>query len=385
VITVAVVAFAEPSVGGVYQYTQSMVDALATDRSKRYVVLTREGPSPYDGGPFEVRKISHARWHEAAARALVAARAPRAVRRAAARRAGADDVDVFLCPENSFFPHLLLDRPFVYTLHDLQERFLPENFPLHTRLGRRFVRGELARRARRVLCESRFVRDGVVDLLGVRSDRVVVATCPPPRAFLDAAPTALEVRAVRERHALPDDYLFYPAQLWHHKNHPRLLAAFGRIAPAHPELHLVLCGSRQSGYDAMCAARRSLGALAARVLLLGYVPYADLPAIYASARMLVMPSLFESVSIPVWEAFSVGTPVCASNIQALPEQIGDAGVLFDPTDVGSIAAAIERLLGDPALAASLATRGRARMIGFDAASYGAALRAVVDEALEARL
>ena len=60
----------------------------------------------------------------------------------------------------------------------------------------------------------------------------------------------------------------------------------------------------------------------------------DLQAIYKLATALVMPSLFESVSIPIYEAFQAGIPVLASNILAIPEQVGDAGLLFDP-NIGS--------------------------------------------------
>jgi glycosyltransferase involved in cell wall biosynthesis len=380
VTTVAVLALTDASLGGVWQYTRSMVDAVATDRARRYVVVTGPGASPYDGGPLEVRRIASPRRAEALARALVAARAPAAVRRAAVRTPVFDDVDVFLCPENSFFPHLLLDRPFVYTLHDLQERFLPGFFPVHKRLGRRFVRARLARGARHVLCESRFVKESIVSLLGVPADRITVAPSPPPRAFLDAAPSEASIRAVVERHHLPDEYLFYPAQLWHHKNHVRLLDAFERVAARHPGLHLVLTGSRQSGYSRMLARKRALGPLASRVIVLGYVDYAELPALYRRARMLVMPSLFESVSIPIWEAFAAGVPVCASRIQAIPEQVGDAGLLFDPTDPASIAAQIERLLTDRALAAELVARGRARIAELDPRAYAEQLVRVVDEA-----
>ena len=80
-----------------------------------------------------------------------------------------------------------------------------------------------------------------------------------------------------------------------------------------------------------------------------------------SATVAAIPTLFESISIPVYEAFSVGTAVCASNVVALPEQIGDAGLLFDPESADEIAAAISRLLGDPALRRTLVERGFQRM------------------------
>ena len=77
--------------------------------------------------------------------------------------------------------------------------------------------------------------------------------------------------------------------------------------------------------------------LSEQVHHLGYVEQDDLHAIYRLATALVMPSLFESVSIPIYEAFQVGTPVAASGILAIPQQVGDGGLLFDPQSVPSIA------------------------------------------------
>ena len=86
-----------------------------------------------------------------------------------------------------------------------------------------------------------------------------------------------------------------------------------------------------------------------------------------------MPSLFESVSIPIYEAFEVGTPVAASNILAIPEQVGDAGLLFDPKSVDSIKQAILTII-EPKTAHEIAKRGRARMSAMTPERYGAQLQ-----------
>jgi alpha-1,3-rhamnosyl/mannosyltransferase len=87
------------------------------------------------------------------------------------------------------------------------------------------------------------------------------------------------------------------------------------------------------------------------------VPTADLPALYSAAAAFVYPSLYEGFGLPPLEAMACGTPVVCSNAAALPEVTGDAAVLVDPRDEGALAAALERVLDDSALRASL--RGRA--------------------------
>ena len=144
-----------------------------------------------------------------------------------------------------------------------------------------------------------------------------------------------------------------------------------------PDLKLVLTGNKRDGYEAVKSAIDRLG-LNEQVLHLGYVELGDLQAIYKLATALVMPSLFESVSIPIYEAFQVGTPVVASGILALPEQVGDAGLLFDPNSVASISEAMLRIEKDSEAARLLGRRGLARMSAMTPQRHGAELQKLLE-------
>src|SRR6185312_10283005 len=111
-----------------------------------------------------------------------------------------------------------------------------------------------------------------------------------------------QLEAARERMHLPGKFLFYPAQFWPHKNHVRLVEAFRGVVDEIADVSLVLTGKKRDEYDAVMNAVARLG-LAEKVLHLGYVEQRDLHAAYQLATALVMPSLFESVSIPIYEAF----------------------------------------------------------------------------------
>ena len=91
----------------------------------------------------------------------------------------------------------------------------------------------------------------------------------------------------------------------------------------------------------------------------GYVEEEDLPAVYNGADLFVFPSLYEGFGLPVLEAMASGTPVITSNCSSLPEVGGDAAILIDPYDVDAIAEAMQQVLLNPTLAASLRVKGLA--------------------------
>ena len=99
--------------------------------------------------------------------------------------------------------------------------------------------------------------------------------------------------------------------------------------------------------------------------------------LYRLATALVMPSLFESVSIPIYEAFQAGLPVCASNVVGLPEQVGEAALLFDPRNTESIAGTIRRVLTDRELRSKLAERGSRRISEMTFDRYATSLEEII--------
>jgi glycosyltransferase involved in cell wall biosynthesis len=362
-IKLGVVALAGPDNGGTYQYTLSMLQALQYTRGLQ-VTIYGDPQNPdfarlgYPVSPFV----------ESRARQLAALMA---------RRTHVRLPDPFVAEDVLLSPIYALSllhtsKPFAYTLHDLQESYFPENFPWWQRNWRRQVYTQLSERAGRVICESQYVKTDIERLFGVAEEKIAVIAAPPLRQVATDQ-TDDELQSLRVRLQLPDSFLFYPAQFWPHKNHLRLLEAFHEAATEIPNLHLVLTGKKRDEYNAVMSSVSKLG-LDQKVHHLGYIEQADLQAIYKLATALVMPSLFESVSIPIYEAFQAGTPVVASNILAMPEQVGDAGLLFDPRSVASIRDAIVQIARDPAAARQLGKRGQERMSTMTLERYGAQLQ-----------
>jgi glycosyltransferase involved in cell wall biosynthesis len=362
-IKLGVLALAGPDNGGTYQYTLSMLQALR--HTSGFEITLYGNPQNPDftklGYPicgfFESRLLQ--------------------VTALSADRIRIRLPDPFLSQDILLAPIYALallhtSRPFAYTLHDLQENYYPENFSRWQRFWRYQVHSRLLVRARRVICESSYVKTDIIRYFGVPEELTAVMAAPPLRQFL-ADETDEQLQGARIRLRLPEKFLFYPAQFWTHKNHLRLIEAFREVAAEVPDLKLVLTGKKRDQYEAVMNAVDTFG-LKERVCHLGYVEQGDLHAIYRLATALVMPSLFESVSIPIYEAFQVGTPVAASRILAIPEQVGDAGLLFDPTSVASIKDAILGIVRDPEAARLLGKRGRDRMAAMTPERYGAQLQ-----------
>lgn len=372
-IKLGVLALARPDNGGTYQYTLSMLQALSHASGLEITVYGDPQNPDFVKLGYPIRRFSESRRQQVAALAAYRMHIKLPDRFASQ--------DILLAPIYSL-ALLHTAKPFAYTLHDIQENYYPENFSWWQRVWRYQVHAQLLGRAGRVICESRYVKADIIRSFGVREQQAVVITAPPLRPFLaDTSDDRLQGTRIRLR--LPEKFLFYPAQFWVHKNHLRLIEAFAEVVAEVPDLKLVLTGKRRDEYDAVMNAVGKFG-LSDKVCHLGYVEQDDLQAIYELATALIMPSLFESVSIPIYEAFQIGTPVMASNILAIPEQVGDAGLLFDPTSVASIKEAILRMTADPEAARQLGKRGQDRMSAMTPERYGAQLKDLVTEMLETR-
>lgn len=358
--------------GGIFQYIQSMVDALASDKTNTYIIFADESDDRFDGYGLEVRKLAPSNRSGVNqmiifAQLLSGIRQPFFLRKD--EKQAYADIDLFMSPATSVYPHLFLKKPFIFTLHDMQEKYYPHAFSWSERFKRELRNRSLAKSANAVICESNYVKNDIVNFLDAKGDKIAVIQSPPPDFLLSYEAKPENFAAVKRKYDLPDHYVFYPAQCWFHKNHIKLVEAFNIIVNETDEdVSLILSGSQQDNYPKLMAKIEELG-IGHRIKHLGYVDYEDIPYLYRMSKMLVMPTLFESVSIPIYEAFALGVPVCCSNVVALPEQVGDAALIFDPNDPADMADKMVQILRDEHLAAEISARGRQRVRNFDHKGY----------------
>jgi glycosyltransferase involved in cell wall biosynthesis len=234
----------------------------------------------------------------------------------------------------------------VVVIHDVAPFHEPDWFGRAYGAWHRAVLPRIARGARLVFAPSEYVRGELIELFGLDSERVR-AIAPGVDTTL-ADPPAPE--PLLRRLGLEQPYVLALGTDSPRKN----LGLLDRIAPALAAggLGVAIAGSGRSYLPASTPgnARR-----------LGYVPDAELPALYAGAAAFAMPSLYEGFGLPCVEAMAAGTPVVAADRAALPEACGGAALLVEPDDADAFTAALIRAAGPER--ARLAQAGRARAAG----------------------
>jgi glycosyltransferase involved in cell wall biosynthesis len=248
----------------------------------------------------------------------------------------------------------------VVTVHDLIYERFPEAHAGIRDLGMKALVPAVARRSDRVIADSLSTRDDLVELLGLAAGRIDVVPLGLGAIRREEPLPEIEVRA---RHSLGDRRVVLSLSAKRpHKNLSALIGALARL-PARERPVLLLPGYPTAHEAELYMRARSLG-VDGDVRFLAWVSAAELETLWALADTFVFPSLYEGFGLPVLEAMARGVPVACSNASSLPEVVGEAALMFDPSDEPAIAVALKRLLDDPALAAALRARGRERVREF---------------------
>lgn len=314
-VALAMLTLVPGGMGGSETYARELTRQLATTdlvRATAYVPVTAEGFSagipefvvPHvHGGPSTVERL----------RTVAAASfwANRIRRQMASAR-------VVHFPFTVPVPRPGRGQAFIQTLLDVQHLDLPELFGRAELAFRgRFYEGP-ARSADLVITISDFAKRRMTELLGIPAERIRVAHL------------GVDTNAFSPNRGNREEFVFYPARGWKHKNHVRLIEAMVAVRASRPGMRLVLTGG---GLDV-------LGELPDWVERRGLVAVAELHELYRRAAVLAFPSLYEGFGLPPLEAMASGCPVAASDAGSIPEVCGDAAVLFDAEDPESIAAGI---------------------------------------------
>jgi glycosyltransferase involved in cell wall biosynthesis len=277
--------------------------------------------------------------------------------------------DVAHSPHPLMIPTRTASR--VVTIHDLDFLSHPERTDGEVRRDYpRFVR-QHAHLADHIIVSSAYTAGEVHQRLGV--PRAGISVCragAPPWEARKTVPKA--------------GHILFVSTLEPRKNVAGLLDAYQLLLASERHVPDLVLAGRATPAAAPWLARLNQPPLDGRVRHLGYVSNEQRRALYEQAALLVLPSFNEGFGLPVLEAMTVGVPVVASNRGAIPEVLGDAGLLVDPDNVHALATAMSRMLGDRELAARAASRGLRRSLTFNWQAAAGALRSAYEHAIALR-
>jgi glycosyltransferase involved in cell wall biosynthesis len=241
----------------------------------------------------------------------------------------------------------------VVTVHDLAFLAVPSMFPRQWRQVYRTGLRATLRRADTIVTPSRSTAEDLLSRTKVDPSRVHVI---PEAAALPSSDG--DPDAVLARLKIPRPFVLCVGTLEPRKNLIRLIRAYRRVATTGAPHALVLAGPL--GWQRQALLRELALAGPGDIVLTGRVTSDDIDALYRRADLFVYPAIYEGFGLPVMEAMARGVPTVTSNTTSLPEVAGDAAIGVNPGSILEIAAGMQRVLDDAALAERLRDAGRAR-------------------------
>jgi glycosyltransferase involved in cell wall biosynthesis len=337
-------------------FWQQLLRGLALDKSDNQYTLLYAYPEVPEHNPLDARF----RWAAIPPNWLrrVAVSIPWTLRR--------EQPNVFHC-QYVLPPFLACGT--VVTIHDLAFEHYPEyQHPVESLAMRKLVR-VAARRADRVVTVSEFCANDISRTYRIPREKITVTYSMVSQRF-QPGDKGLAREQLARKYAITGDFLLYVGRIQARKNLVRLVEAFHGVRRRGANVKLIIVGKRDYGSDQLLAKVEELG-LRKEVVFPGYVAAEDLPFFYHAAEAFVFPSIFEGFGSPVLEALATGLPTITSQGSALEELAGDGALIIDPSDTGSMTAAIEKVLASAELRRDLIARGLRRSAEFTVQKFAA--------------
>ncbi len=297
-----------------------------------------------------------------------------------------DSIDLLIYTTYSFLPYLPLfvkfsaKLPFISVIHDIR-RIIVSKRDINTRVICLYTK-YLIENSTLVVVTSVFIKEKLMEHYGLPESKIkVLFSIPELRVNTEVSRASLD--RARKKYNLPSKFLFFPSTIVDIKNHLRLVKAIKTLKDRGVQVNLILSGTvgQEYVFEELVTEISLLG-LSKTVRYLGFVSEEEKIAMFRLATCLIMPSIGESFSIPIWEAFYLGCPVVSSNAYDMPEQVKDAGLSFDPYSIEDMADKIYEIWTDGDLRQELIEKGYRRVKGLTLEGYAKQWDKIIGEALQ---
>lgn len=337
---------------GVARYAENMIRALLSLESRHSFVL-------FGGASFAgpgIRVVPTSSTIDTSARRILWEQL------VLPGKARAEGVDLLYYPDHTG-PLLVKHCQIVITIHDLAFLSMPETHQPARRMYKSMTFHRSVVQSDKIVADSDSTQRECVNQAGIPKEKIVVVhggVDPSMHRENDAE----ILSGVKTKYGLKDRFILYVGTLERRKNLVRLVHSFAKLKKNGSMRHqLVLAGGRGYGYEEILEAARTDG-VTEDISFPGFVEEEDMSPLYSLADLLVYPSLYEGFGFPPLEAMACGCPVIASNVTSLPEVVGDAGLLIDPSDTTALSEAILHVVSDREVHKSMVAKGYERVKKF---------------------
>lgn len=272
--------------------------------------------------------------------------------------------DLLHCTSNTapLFPGV----PLITTLHDIiymessYWKIATGSATAYQKAGniyRKLVVPYVVKKSSKIITVSHFEKKRIADFFGIKKEGTLTAVYNGVSDYFKPVQDKAELKRVKEKYKLPDQYFFFLGNTDPKKNTKGTLKAFSDFLRQTNSAHkLVMLDYDKAALEKILDEIQDKK-LMEQIVLTGYVANTDLPAVYRQCDIFLYPSLRESFGIPMLEAMACGVPVITSNTSSMPEVAGNNAIIIDPYKPASITEAMISLYDNPELKTKLAADG----------------------------
>lgn len=263
-------------------------------------------------------------------------------------------VDVLFIPASAM--PVLHPKKTVVTIHDVAWKYFPKSFTWFMRNFLEWSTGFAVKQSSDIIAVSESTKNDILKFYNCDPKKVKVI-------YHGYGNKISNLKFQISNNKLPNKYILFLSTLQPRKNLEGLMEAFKLLKSEHKELEhkLLVVGKIGWKYSNIL---KKIEQNKEDVVYLNYVSDKEKQAILSNAELLVLPSFYEGFGMQILEAFDAGVPVATSKISSMPEVAGEAGVYFDPNNIGDIKKTIASVIFDKSLANNLRIKGHERLQKF---------------------
>jgi glycosyltransferase involved in cell wall biosynthesis len=255
-----------------------------------------------------------------------------------------------------------IDIPYIFTVYDLEHRRVPK-FPEISAFGeyerREYLHENALKNAVAITTESKQGEKDVIKYYKIPKEKIFPLKLLPPNYLSNKLRTSF-IKKTLKKYNLPKDYIYYPAQLWPHKNHLLIVKAIALLKKRSLNIHAVFSGSDKKEWGVLEEINQTSSKLGVSDLIhyIGYVSNEEINVLYKKSKALVMASQTGPSNIPYLEAFKLSVPVIAMDVPGIKDQVQNAGIIINPHDPHKLAISIQEILTNKPKVKKMVANGR---------------------------